>query len=201
MSFSARFKLTLQWFDDKITWNDLNNDKFLNIPSQDVMDKLWVPVIIFVNTENKYETQMDRKSRIVVEKRGNYTLSPIEDMEEIAYYKGSENPLQYWRDFYLRFNCQFELQNYPFDDQVCTILLKIPSKEHQFMKFIPQKLAYSGPLGLVEFFITSFEMIAGTEHDEYNVQVRILLKRRVAKHLQLTYLPSLCILIIAQVSL
>ena len=42
MSFSAKFQLTLEWFDDKITWNDLNNDKFLNIPSQDVVDKLWI---------------------------------------------------------------------------------------------------------------------------------------------------------------
>ena len=40
---------------------DLNDDKFLNIPDQDIIDKLWVPVIIFDNTENKYETPLHGK--------------------------------------------------------------------------------------------------------------------------------------------
>ena len=201
MDFSAKFKLVLEWYDEKITWNDLNDDKFLNIPSPDVIEKLWVPVIIFVNTEKKTETRIDEKSRIVVEKKGRYTLSPMEDMEEIAYYKGSENPLRYWRDFYLRFNCLFELQSYPFDSQLCTILMKMPSKEEQFMQFIPKHLEYSGPIGLAEFFITRIDMVSVTENEDTdaNVKVRIFLKRRIAKHIQSTYLPSLCILIIAQV--
>ena len=71
MSFISKFKLILEWYDDKVTWNDLNDDKFLNIPSVDVIDKLWVPVVIFVNTEMKTETEMDKKSRIVVVKKGN----------------------------------------------------------------------------------------------------------------------------------
>ena len=199
MDFSVKFKLILEWYDGKITWNDLNNDKFLNIPSPDVVEKLWVPAIIFVNTEKKTETTVDEKSRIVVEKKGKYFLSPTEDMEEIAYYKGTENPLRYWRDFYLRFGCIFNLHNYPFDNQLCTILMKMPSKEDQFMRFIPKYLEYTGPLGLAEFFITTIEMVATEEGEEGDVKVQIFLKRRISKHMQSTYLPSLCILIIAQV--
>ena len=199
MSFSAKFKLIMEWFDAKITWNDLNDDKFLNIPSQNIVERLWVPVIIFVNTEMKSETTIDNKARIVVEKKGKYTLSPTQDMEEIAYYKGSENPIRYLRDFYLRFNCQFDLQSYPFDSQVCTILMMMPGKEDQFMKFIPKYLAYSGPKGLAEFFITSIAMMPAKDTEEYNIKVIISLKRRIAKHIQSTYLPSICILIIAQV--
>ena len=199
MSFISKFKLILEWYDDKVTWNDLNDDKFLNIPSVDVIDKLWVPVVIFVNTEMKTETEMDKKSRIVVVKKGNYRLSPVEDMEEVAYYKGSENPLRYWRDFFLRFKCVFDLQYYPFDSQVCTFLMKMPSKENEFMRFIPKQLEYLGPLGLAEHFIKKIDMIPATEEEDYDVKVRVFLKRRVWKHILSTYLPSLCIQIIAQV--
>ena len=112
MSFSAKFNLVAEWFDERLTWNDLNDDKFLNIPDQNIIDNLWVPVIIFDNTENKYETPLDEKARLVVEKKGKYTLAPVTETEEIAYYKGSENSVQYSRDFYHRFKCQFKTGYY-----------------------------------------------------------------------------------------
>ena len=201
MSFSAKFNLVAEWFDYRLTWNNLNNDKFLNIPDREVFEKLWVPVVIFENTENKHETPMDKKARLVVERRGNYTLAPITETEEIAYYKGSESSLQYSRDFYLRLKCQFELQNYPFDKQICKILLKKPSKEDKFLQYIPKKIGYTGPLDMAEFVITDYDMIDKAEDSEADIEVRIFMKRRIQKHLLSTYLPSLCILIIAQVAI
>ena len=192
MSFISKFKLILEWCDEKIILNDLNEDEFLNIPSNDVIKKIWVPVVIFVNTEMKTETKIDDKSRIVVAKKGNYRLSSLEDMEEIAYYKGSENPLKYWRDFFLRFRCLFKLQYYPFDSQVCTFLIKMPSKEKRFMRFIPKQVDYFGPFELAEYFITKIDMIATTEEVDYDVEVRIFLKRRINKRILSTYIPSLC---------
>ena len=139
-------------------------------------------------------------SRIVVDKIGDYTLSPIADMEEHAYYKGSENPLRYSRDFYLRFSCQFDLKDYPFDTQICSIIMRKPSKEDQFMRFLPESLNYSGPVDLPEYFITNLEMKVEDTNEEYDVKVDIHMKRRIAKHIQSTYLPVLCLMIIAQVN-
>ena len=198
-SFSAKFNLVAEWFDGRLTWNDLNDDDFLNIPDEDMIDNLWVPKIIFENTENKFISPLDEKAIILVKKQGNYTLASVHEMEEIAYYKGSENSLQYSRDFYLRFECQFELQKYPFDSQICSILLTKPSKVEKFMKLHPNQLNYSGPLQMAEFVITKFEMHSAPDCNRCDIQVKITLKRRVAQHLLSTYLPSLCILIIAQV--
>ena len=123
----------------------------------------------------------------------------MHEMEEIAYYKGSENSLRYSRDFYLRFECQFELHNYPFDTQICTFLMRKPSNVDKFVKLLPNQLYFSGPLNMAEFVIIKYDMIAGTRPKKYDIQVRILIKRRVSQHLLSTYLPSICILIIAQV--
>ena len=120
-------------------------------------------------------------------------------MEEIAYYKGSENSLQYARDFFLRFRWDFELRNYPFDTQICTFVLKKTSRFEKFMDLIPSQLIYLGPDSMAEFFIIGTDMVGGETTDKYDIQVRIIMKRRVSQHLLSTYLPSLCILIVAQV--
>ena len=201
MSFSAKFDLHAEWFDQRLTWNDLNNDKFLNIPNEEVIEKLWIPTVVFDNTETRFETPLDVKSRILVRKLGKHTVSPIEEMEEIAYYKGSENSLQYSRDFFLRFKCHFELHYYPFDSQICTILMKKPSKVDKFVKLNPYQLEYTGPLDMAEFFIIGYNMVAGNFSDKFDIKVEMKMKRRISQHLLSTYLPSLCILIIAQVEL
>ena len=43
---------------------------------------------------------VDSKSSLTVEKVTNYTKSPLDQLEEIAYYKGSDNPVTYRRKFF-----------------------------------------------------------------------------------------------------
>ena len=52
MSFTAKFGLSVEWFDQRLMWNDLNDDQFLNIPNEEVINALWVPTIVFENTED-----------------------------------------------------------------------------------------------------------------------------------------------------
>ena len=78
---------------------------------------------------------------------------------------------------------------------ICKILLKKPPEDRKFLKLMAKQLNYSGPLGSAEFVISDFDMVA----ESGNIQVRIIMTRRVSKHIMSTYLPSLCILIIAQV--
>ena len=199
MSFSAKLILVAEWFDARLTWKDLSDDEFLNIPNQEIIDKIWVPIITFENTENKYRTPIDKEAQFVVKQKGPFTLSSENEMEEVAYYKGTENSLKYSRDFFLRFKCEFNLQNFPFDSQMCTILLKKPEKERQFLKYNPTKLDYFGPIGMAEFVITGYDMIADPKNMRADIIIRIFIKRRISKHLLSTYLPSLCIMTIAQV--
>jgi hypothetical protein len=52
-----------------------------------------VPVVIFTNTPHSDFSQTDAKSSITVKKVTNYTKSPMDQLEEVAYYEGSENPV------------------------------------------------------------------------------------------------------------
>lgn len=199
MSFTAKFTLTLEWFDWRLTWKDLNEDEFLNIPEESSINNMWVPILIFENTYKRQSTLLDQDARFAVKKTGNYTLSSKKEVDEIAYYKGSENSILYERDFYLTFSCEFDLKTYPFDTQACFIQLKKQHKERKFVDLNPAKLAYTGPLGMAEFVMVGYEMLKDHENEEIDINVKILMKRRVLKHILGTYLPSICILILAQV--
>ena len=141
----------------------------------------------------------NEKSMIFVRKLTNSRLSDISEIEEIAYYKGSQNSIFYSREFYHSFQCLFELHDYPFDTQRCKILLKKQNKEDSFVEFVAKNLKYIGPPEMAEFTILKLNMQKISKEEEIDIEVEIILKRRIAQHLLSTYLPSACILCIAQV--
>ena len=199
MTFSVKFNLEAEWFENRLDWMNLKNNNNLNILGKEIINRLWVPSIIFKNTEKNSATSLDDKALLLVKKQGNWSLSSAQEVEEIAYYKGSENPIAYSRDFYHRFQCLFDLNYYPFDTQVCKILLKKPSKVDNFVELIPKHLKYSGPKKMAEFDILKINMKKSLETENFHIEIEIYLKRRVSHHLLSTFLPSLCILCIAQV--
>ena len=68
------------------------------------MSSIWVPKLIFYNTETKPSTTVDEETIIFAEKQGNYTPSPIEDVENIKYYDGHENELHMQRFYNQRWD-------------------------------------------------------------------------------------------------
>ena len=73
---------------------------------------------MFANSPDNEITAMDEKASLTVEKVGNFTTSPLDQLEEVAYYEGEENPVTYMREFRKDFSCDFELFTFPFDTQV-----------------------------------------------------------------------------------
>ena len=201
MSFSAKFTLETEWFDGRLNWKDLNKDESLNIPREDIIQNIWVPILTFENTESKLRTPVDEEARIMVKAKTTYTLSPMSEMEEVAYYNGSENSIIYSRDFNIQFDCEFNLRNYPFDTQHCTILLKIQKKEKKFIRLNPKGFNFTGSRDMAEYFLEGISVGNAKAWQSADIVVDIVLKRRISKHIINTYLPSVCILTIAQVHL
>ena len=64
MSYSVKFSFEVEWFDRRLTWKDLRADDYLNIPDENTQRSLWVPTIIFENTEKMMKTQNDNEAKI-----------------------------------------------------------------------------------------------------------------------------------------
>ena len=65
LSFSAKFRLILSWFDKRLRFNNLNEDSFLNLPTADDTRRIWNPVLIFENTKNNYRTVVDEQAKFL----------------------------------------------------------------------------------------------------------------------------------------
>ena len=57
-------------------------------------------------------------TRVSVVKEGNFTRSGTDEVDEAEIFEGGENKLEMIQAYTWEFQCQYELQRYPFDKQV-----------------------------------------------------------------------------------
>ena len=83
---------------------------------------------------------------------------------------------------------------------MCTIKLKAGNKVSNFIQLVPKHLDFIGSKKLATFRAKEWTFETATSSDDgFDIRVKILLKRRIKQHLLGIYLPSLFIMIIAQV--
>ena len=108
--FQVQFDLIMNWFESRLRFKNLKDDMNLNSFLPNENNEVWVPELIFVNTENKPSTITDDRTSIKVEKRGDYILSLSSENENIQYFEGSKNPLEMRRFYNQRFLCDYGMQ-------------------------------------------------------------------------------------------
>ena len=86
--------------------------------SRDEIDKLWIPFIVFENTEDSEATVGEDETEVTVTREGSYTESSEDVTEEINIFEGSQNRVTFQQLYSKEFKCEYQLQLYPFDTQV-----------------------------------------------------------------------------------
>ena len=198
--YTATFNLKLEWTDSRLTWYDLHEDLDLNILSEEQKKNIWFPKILIANTEeNIVEIPNDSQSKLSVSKNGSLTMSSTENLQESALYDGKENNIIYSRQFTEKLKCVFDLSFFPFDTQTCSIVFNSGKKERNLIELVGIKVEFSGNKKLSTFDVIRSELEENLLTDDIDLKVNIILKRQVSQHLLGIYLPSLFIMIIAQV--
>ena len=196
--FTTTFNLMIDWRDARLTWKDLKDDVALNVPSDDQKYLIWFPKIIIANSENGYEVPNDSKSKLRVKKNGTSRMSPRDNIRETALFKGSENSITYFREFNVKLKCTFNLAHYPFDTQTCSVSLKAGNEVRNFIELVGEAVEFTGKEELATFDVLGCQLEVEKE-EEIDVKINIILKRQVSQHILGIYLPSLFIMIVAQV--
>ena len=57
-TIDLQFEINLEWRDSRITYNNLKRDISYNALSEDEMKMIWLPVLIYVNTDQKETTRL-----------------------------------------------------------------------------------------------------------------------------------------------
>ena len=121
-SIEMQFQIILEWQENRATFQNLKNKTFLNALSEDNIKSLWLPLIVYTNTDQQETTRLGMEwewsTNVQVKREGAFERSGYDEVEEIEFFKGTENSLIMEQTYTHKFQCVFQLERYPFDTQV-----------------------------------------------------------------------------------
>ena len=123
-SIKIQFSITLDWMENRATYQNLKLDKSLNALTQNDIDKLWLPRVIYENTDQKETTRLGEyghgewETRVVVNRQSNFRMGGLDNINEIEIFNGAENNLIMTQTYTHEFQCEYDFSMYPFDTQV-----------------------------------------------------------------------------------
>ena len=123
-SIHLQFQISLQWNETRVKYQNLKKKTSLNALTEKDINRIWLPLIVYDNTDQKEVTRLGEKwewgtTVAVSREEENPERSGIDEIDEIEYFQGVKNRLTMNQTYTWEFQCNYELQRYPFDTQVC----------------------------------------------------------------------------------
>ena len=128
-SISFKFKIALGWYENRVTYHNLKNGSRNNLLSQEEVNMLWLPLVVYWNTDQEETTRLGENwewtTDIFVQREGKAKRNSFSHLDEAYIFQGLENSLRMEQTYTHAFQCVFELSKYPFDAQVvCNLIVK-----------------------------------------------------------------------------
>ena len=195
--YKLKFVLQMEWYDYRLQFHNLKPKRSENALTVEESKKIWIPSLIFSNTQENDATTATRNTLLTVSKEGNYTRSMPEVVEEINIYKGKENRLTFEMTFTKDFECEYQLSMYPFDMQTCAVNLEVNALEQQSLKIVPKTVQMKGKIELTQYIVTAWKLVYKNDSNHSKgIQMIFQLKRRIINQLLTSFLPTFIILVI-----
>ena len=196
-SFQVKFTLLLSWYDHRLIYHNLKHNRLANSPTLEEVAMLWIPGIIFDNTEHNDVLIHDNLAKVTVSREGKGISADETIVDEVDIFKGSENKLTLDKSFTKTVKCIYQLQLYPFDTQVCTINLQVGEYERKIIEIIPESILMESDTLLTKFLLTHWKLeYKKINKKEVGIHIKLVLKRRINNAILTIYLPTILILII-----
>ena len=176
-SITFQFEITLEWMEYRANYNNLKPRIYMNTLTKDDVEKLWLPMVIYKNTDQKESTRLGEnwewRTNVFITQEGGFTNSSDEVVDETRIFKGSENRLTMQQTYAHKFQCSYKLQNYPFDTQVPQQLALFifpeytltwkhpPTKTDDFLEKF-RRGGWGGSFPIQKFMLQIFAIIKGT---------------------------------------
>ena len=109
----------MEWYEYRVDYHNLKTVKALNTLTDEELRSLWIPYIIFKNTDSNEAVELDGvRSRVFVSRESEFRRSGIEIADEIEIFSGASNKLNIGQTYSKKFHCTYLLHYFPFDTQV-----------------------------------------------------------------------------------
>ena len=122
-SIHLQFMISMQWKENRVRFHNLKKKTSLNALAENDVDKLWLPLVVYDNTDQKESTRLGEYgngewiTRVTVTREGNFTRNGVDEVDEAEIFEGAENRLTMNQTYTHEFQCEYVLQLYPFDSQ------------------------------------------------------------------------------------
>ena len=191
-----KFDLETTWLDSRLQFYNLKIDPGMNTLISVEKLMIWVPTILFSNTDIGVTSKNDEESFITILRNQKGNLIGSEVNEDIMVYEGSQNEIKFNRVYKSEFICTYDMRFYPFDIQVCTIDLVVDGSTAKFIDLLPGKLVYSGEPDLSQYYVMGFDIFSSKIKDRQGVKVSLTLGRRLLGTILTVYVPTILLNVI-----
>ena len=114
-----KYAISLNWYENRVVYQNLKKKEALNMMSDQELSSLWIPFIIFENTDNDEAVSIDSvRSDISVSREGSFKRSGSDYVDEIEFFEGKDNKITMNQTHSKKFHCTYLLHYFPFDTQV-----------------------------------------------------------------------------------
>ena len=195
--FQVQFNLLMKWFDSRLSFLNLKDDITLNTFLPTEKEDIWVPELVFYNTEERPSSIVDETASMRVNKTGDFTPAGIDENENIQYFRGYDNPILLRRFYNSRFLCDYKMQWYPFDVQKCNLDLAMKPSFEPFSQLVVEKLQFVGDQNLATYTIKNFTMDVIKLEESSEVRVQVVLGRQILSEVMNTFVPTILLNLIS----
>ena len=191
--FETEFTLTLSWTDSRLSFDNLQEAQQDNIINPKEMTEIWIPKIVFKNTKNREESTVDDRTKVTIKKLKRGYISDKSYPENKFIYDGKDNVLEYSHYYYMIFHCDFLMQWYPFDTQVCKIEIEPKQGYHDQTELFLQDFGYTGSLELQQYIFKDTKCVK----DGKKIEIRLYFGRRLLSIFLTDIVPTLILICIS----
>ena len=208
MVVGLTIKLTLKWKDYHVKFENIKSSPHEKKASKRIPmqygNQLWLPHenLIFQNA-TLGDIRRENLYLLEVEVTKPATAMNPEESRETLIYPGTDSWLILTQRVKLKYPCNFELANFPFDKSICKFALSLDMTENNILKLMGgnQSVVYAGPKILNEFKITSLESDTWTNDKETSFIFTIHFERLYWQYLLTAFLQSFLFLVLAYLTL
>ena len=142
MTFTSEVRIFLRWRDERITFRNLAQSK--EVLSKVWHDQIWLPPPFFQNAKGNNWEILSGYNQVSIIPLDQPLINKISELNEANIFKGEETGIEVnsWSE--QTFSCNFELQNYPFDVQDCSVDVHIPTELRNYTILNPTEFIYAG---------------------------------------------------------
>ena len=178
-TIDLKIGITLKWYENRVFYHNLKSEEALNALTDSEVSKIWVPYVIFQNTDDGEAVKVDALTQdgnirtiVSVIREANFTRSGPEVADEIEIFRGEENIIIMTQTHSKKFHCTYLLHFYPFDTQViegifilfiydslfkvCRVDLQIEKFAKRNVELLPDKMELLSDTELTQYFMQSW---------------------------------------------